>query len=110
MIPTIPSDQDVPKMRDAFLVAFGDFNDAMNWAIRLVRREGYRIVAAESADTPKHETPSQFQQRLGISRMTFMRRISHPNCPPFICVSGPTGRITTLVSTRQLESWMKRRQ
>lgn len=93
-----------------FAVSFADYNDGLNWAIRRIKEAGYKVVAAESAIEARLETPGRFIARLGISWMTYRRRVMDPACPPFIRFTGPTGRIGSLISNPALEAWMARRQ
>lgn len=67
---------------------------------------GWMLVPVDELQQFTVETPSQFCERLDISKEHFRRRTGDAECPEFEKEAGPSGRIIKLRSNPQFEQWM----
>jgi hypothetical protein len=80
-------------------------SDRISQAIDLLKCSGYTVI--RSVDECDMLRPSDLRKRVFLKPSAFALRLSHPACPPFQSVRGPSGRIRWLQPNDALLTWLR---
>ncbi len=88
---------------------FDTEEDAVNWAIDLLREHGFSVTAPAAID--RKCSVKELRARCGnLLPQTFDKRLHHRGCPWFKHAVGPSGRILWLIPNPDLITWLCQRR
>lgn len=94
-------------MSATLTASFGTVEEAVNWSIDLLRKNGFVV---KKPDLRERETPKDICARLDFCIGSLARSLARGDHPPAEITRGPSGRILFIRSTAELDAWLRARR